>query len=142
MDKSLLPIKDILKEAWELDQRIDMKMQKLATMKERTTHITPSYSEPCSGDGTQDRMAESIVSYVDYSNELFIAIAEQTKAERRIRELIYSVPDPKLVVLLGRRYLLYETWENIACKMNYTWQHVHRLHAEALMEVKKVIEGK
>ena len=42
--------------------------------------------------------------------------------------------------LLILRYLNFQTWEMIACKMNYSYKQVCRLHGKALNLIKDVIE--
>lgn len=136
MNKELLGVRDYLKQAWEADQLVKVKMEKLEAMKEGAKKMTPSYAEAHGNSGVQDSMAESVSSYIDYQNALFEEVNRHIKLLDEIRTIIYGVPDPRYRVLLARRYLDYQSWEIIAYAMNYTWQHVHRLHAEALYEAK------
>lgn len=46
------------------------------------------------------------------------------KIERMVNE------DEKDVLMY--RYIRLMKWEDIAVKMNYSWQHIHRIHASAL----------
>ena len=51
-----------------------------------------------------------------------------------------KLDDATLRTLLILRYLNFQTWEMIACKMNYGYRHILRLHGNALIEIKNVIE--
>lgn len=62
-------------------------------------------------------------------------------AERKVEALIDTLDDEKQRAVLGYRYLEGMNWDEIACKMNYTERHMHRLHAEALCEIQMKLGG-
>lgn len=37
--------------------------------------------------------------------------------------------------VLEKRYLCFSAWEQIAVDMNYSIQHIHRMHSAALKEI-------
>lgn len=49
--------------------------------------------------------------------------------------LIKAVPNVEYQTLLEKRYLCFITWEQIAVDMNYSMQHVHRMHSAALKKI-------
>ncbi|WP_051171813.1 hypothetical protein [Sporomusa ovata] len=55
--------------------------------------------------------------------------------KREIITVIQSVKEPEYQLLLELRYLRYESWEDIAEKMNYSWRNIHYLHAKALKAI-------
>ena len=61
---------------------------------------------------------------------------------RRIRQLkavtdrIEALTEQREKDVLTYRYILDMGWEEISVKMKYSWQHVHRIHASALRNLK------
>lgn len=51
---------------------------------------------------------------------------------KEIHDQIHKMQDGTEKEVLERRYLMGETWEQIAVQMNYTYRHVTRLHGTAL----------
>ena len=66
---------------------------------------------------------------------------EVQEAERKVEALIESLEDVKLRTVLAYKYLDDLDWDEIACKMNYTERHTHRLHAAALCEIQMKLGG-
>ena len=52
-----------------------------------------------------------------------------------IENLISNLPEREKL-LMRLRYIDNLKWEEIALKMDYTWQHMHRIHAKALNKIK------
>ena len=59
-------------------------------------------------------------------------IAEEIQQRKRIKNIISSVNNDTLRLLLEYRYLNGCTLEKTAEKMNYTFRHICRLHFQAL----------
>lgn len=62
-------------------------------------------------------------------------IDEILKTKQRVEEVIQTVQDGTLQEALDRRYILRETWEQIAVHMNYTYQWTCSLYGKALKEL-------
>lgn len=62
---------------------------------------------------------------------------EARQACEHIEAIINSVEDPRQRSILQMRYIKQppETWESIAEKLNYTFEHCHKLHREALKNI-------
>lgn len=60
--------------------------------------------------------------------------------KKEILENVNKLDDATLRTILILRYLNFQTWEMIACKMNYSYKQVCRLHGKALNLIKDVIE--
>jgi len=52
----------------------------------------------------------------------------------RIEKLISGL-DQRAKRLMRLRYIQCLTWEEIAVEMGYTWQHMHRIHAQCLKDI-------
>ena len=54
----------------------------------------------------------------------------------KIVEVIKAVEDTEYQILLEKRYLCFQTWEQIAVDMGYNVRHLYRIHEEALEKVR------
>ena len=68
----------------------------------------------------------------DYEAEADRLLQEMNRARQRAESLIASVPEQSQREVLTRRYIIGQRWEDIAVSMNYSRQHVTRLHGYAL----------
>ena len=59
-------------------------------------------------------------------------IDRQVDDRKNMERAIQTVPDERLRLLLEYRYFDQLSWEELAEKMNYSYQHVFRLHKQAL----------
>ena len=71
----------------------------------------------------------------DYETELSNAVAEMVRCRKTAERLINSVEDRTQREVLTRRYIIGQRWEDIACVMNYSRQHITRLHGYALQNM-------
>ena len=81
-----------------------------------------------------------IVSNASNSEQIDKRIDRLYVIKTEILEFVNKVEDATLRTILILRYLNFETWEMIACKMNYSYKQVCRLHGKALNLIKDVIE--
>ena len=86
--------------------------------------------------GTHERKGNPVENaycrLADYDDEADRLFRELITARERAEELIASVPDSVQREVLTRRYIIGQRWEDIAVSMNYSRQHVTRLHGYAL----------
>ena len=71
----------------------------------------------------------------DYATDVDKLMREMIAARQRAEVLIASVPDAVQREVLTRRYIIGQTWEDIADSMSYSRQHVTRLHGYALQNM-------
>ena len=71
----------------------------------------------------------------DYETELNNAVAEMVRCRKTAEKLISSVEDRTQREVLTRRYIIGQRWEDIAYVMNYSRQHITRLHGYALQNM-------
>lgn len=68
----------------------------------------------------------------DYKAEADKLLKEMSSAREHTERLINTVANPVQREVLTRRYIIGQRWEDIAESMNYSRQHVTRLHGYAL----------
>ena len=54
------------------------------------------------------------------------------KEEEKIEKIIDSLEDSRQRTVMRYRYISGLEWEEVCVKAHYSWQHTHRLHADAL----------
>lgn len=60
---------------------------------------------------------------------------ELVYSKREIAWTINNVKDKEMRSILEKRYLCFDSWEKIAVDMNYSIQHIFRLHNKALKSI-------
>lgn len=76
----------------------------------------------------------------DLKQEIIRQRYERIHIYEEIRKQIEGLKDETEREVLTYRYLCGFTWEEIAERMHYTFQHVHRIHREALTKFRYEIE--
>lgn len=83
------------------------------------------------GSGGSDLSA-----YAAKLDELMIELKDQMdkriQLRREIVKKIEAMDSETEKAVLRYRYIHMLKWEEIAVKMSYTWQHIHRIHGKAL----------
>ena len=65
---------------------------------------------------------------IRYLAKLNIILSE----EKEIEKVIDSLKDARERTVMRYRYISGLKWEEVCVKAHYSWQHTHRLHADAL----------
>nr|DAF19251.1 MAG TPA: Protein of unknown function (DUF1492) [Caudoviricetes sp.] len=133
--------KEYLSQAYRLDQRIDSKIAQVASLNDLATKCTATLTgmprNPNRGGST---MADAVCKIVDLQEEINRDIDRLVDLKREIVAVIKAVENPEYQVMLEKRYLSFQTWEQIAVDMNYSIQHIYRLREKAYAAV-QVPEG-
>ena len=128
--------KEYLQQARFLDQRIDSKIAQVASLNELATKCTSTLTgmprNPNRGTST---MADAVAKIVDLQAEINRDIARLVDLKREMVAVIKAVVHIEHQTLLEKRYLCYQTWEQIAVDMCYNVRHLYRVHEEALEKV-------
>lgn len=110
----------------EIEGRLyDPKAQQLTGM--------PHAPSSTGGGSAQERMADRTMELRAYYTE---KIAELEAEQLRIENAINSL-DPMARMLLRCKYIDGMTWEAVCCAIGYSWRQTHRLHSEALQQLKE-----
>ena len=80
-------------------------------------------------------MADAVCKIIDLQEEINKDIDRLVDLKREIMGVIKAVPNVEYQTILEKRYLCFISWEQIAVDMNYSMQHIHRMHSSALKEI-------
>ena len=136
MNRQQIEAKNFLMKAYRVDERIDNKMEQIASLHDLATKATATISDvPGSGNRDTNRMEEAIVRIIDLESELKDDIVQLVELKKQILHSIKRVENPEYQTLLELRYLSYMSWEQIAVELNYGIDNIFKLHRKALDEV-------
>lgn len=131
-----MTVKEYLGQAYRLDQRINSKLEQVASLNELATKCTSTLTgmprNPNRGTST---MADAVGKIVDLQAEINRDIDRLVDLKREMVRLIKAVDNTEYQTLLELRYLCFKTWEQIAVDMGYNVRHVYRLHDEAMEKI-------
>ena len=130
-----MTVKEYLSQAYRIDQRINSKLEQVASLRALATKATSTLSDtPPSGSRNVQSMENVIVKIIDLENEINEDIDTLVDLKREITRRVKSIPNAEYQLLLEKRYLCFMPWEKIAVDMGYSIQHIYRLHDWALRE--------
>jgi DNA-directed RNA polymerase specialized sigma subunit len=128
--------KEYLGQAYRLDQRINSKLEQVASLNELATKCTWALTGmPRNPNRRTSTMAEAVAKIIDLQTEINYDIDRLIDLKREMVKLIKSVDNTECQTLLELRYLCFKTWEQIAVDMGYTIDNVYRIHRKALSVV-------
>jgi len=128
--------KEYLSQAYRLDQQINSKIESLESLNALATKATAVLTGmPHSPNRGTSSFADTICKIIDLQEEINTDIDRYVDIKRNITECISRVSNTDYRLLLEKRYLQGEKWEEIAVDLGYDLRWVHRLHKKALLEV-------
>lgn len=126
-------IKEYLGQAYRLDQRINSKLEQVASLNELATKCTSTLTgmprNPNRGTST---MADAVGKIIDLQAEINRDIDALVDLKRDIVTLLKRVDNAEYQTILEKRYLCFMTWEQIAVDLSYSIHHLYKLHNSAL----------
>ena len=126
-----------LKRYINLDREIDRKLEEVARLRSKLTRVTEVFTaEPKGGGSIYGKTEEILAKIVDLEKEIDADVDRLIEVRDSIKSIIEAVEDDRERLLLQYRYLDGRTFEWIAAKMNYSWRQIHRLHSQALTNLK------
>lgn len=128
--------KEYLSQAYRLDQRINSKIEQVASLNELATKCTSTLTGmPRNPNRASSTMADAVEKIIDLQNEINHDIDRLVDLKREIVTVIKAIENPEYQTLLEKRYLCFLTWEKIAVDMGYDLRWLYRVHKRALDEI-------
>ncbi len=125
--------KQFLRQARYLDERINTKISQVSSLHDLATKATATLSDmPGSPTRNTQRMEDIIIKILMLENEINSDIDHLVDLKESILSVIKAVDDEECRLLLEKRYLNFESWEDIAAEMCTSTKNIFRLHAQAL----------
>ncbi len=128
--------KQFLKQARYLDERINTKIAQVSSLHDLATKATATLSDmPGSPTRNTHRMEDIIIKILMLENEINSDIDHLVDLKESILAVINAVDDEACRLLLEKRYLNLESWEDIAAEMCTGVDNIYRLHNKALKKI-------
>lgn len=126
-------LKEKLKGAMYAQRTLEGELDKLQELRSLAQKVTPAYSQaPGGGSGNAQKLEISIAKIVEQEKIIAECCNELCAQLAEVRGLVALLPMGPMRLVMQRRYLNYQKWEQIAAALHYSWQNVHRLHSKAL----------
>lgn len=131
--------KQYLRQAYRLNELINTDLAELEQLKALSKSVSsPNLSGmPSSGTkNTEPAFVRAIEKIIDLEKVIDAEIDRFVDLKREIRNVINQVPDNNQKLVLKLRYIQFLKWESVAIEMDLSLKQVHRIHNEALKNVK------
>ena len=134
-----MTVKEYLSQAKFLDQRINSKIQQVAAVNDLATKATSTLTGmPRNPNHATSTMEEAITKIIDLQAEINRDIDTLVDLKRDLSATIKAVGNTEYQTVLEKRYLCFQSWEQIAVEMGYDLRWLYRIHGKALDEVRAV----
>ncbi len=129
-------VKQYLKQARYLDERINTKLEQVSSLHDLATKATSTLSDmPGGPTRNTHRMEDIIIKILMLENEINSDIDRLVDLKDEILSVINEVDDFESRLILEKRYINLESWEKIADELNTSTPNIYRLHDKALRKV-------
>lgn len=113
--------------------RSDEEINQLHSLSEK---VTTTLSRMPKSKAESDRIQSAVEKITELEEQLITDFERCGETRNKIFEAINSVENDKYRELLIMRYIDGKTFEHIAFALDYSWRHVHRVHSNALLQIK------
>lgn len=132
--------KEYLSQARYLDERINAKIKQVEALNTLATSATSVLTGmPHSPNKATSKMANIVDKIVDLQAEINRDIDELVDLKKAIGELIKAVDCAEQQTLLEKRYLCFQSWEQIAVDMFYSMHYLYKVHNAALEKCEAIM---
>ena len=125
-------LKAKLKSAWYKDELIKAEIERLEEIRSDGMRITPIYNKAPSGGGSSSVLEKVVIRRIEQEEKILKLCGELDSQLSEVKALINLLPDSPIKIVMWRRYVNRQKWEQIAEVMSYSWANVHKLHAKGL----------
>lgn len=124
--------KEYLLQYKDAQREVDRLINERARWIARATKVTPTYTGMPHGGSGEDRMQDAVERLSEVEDELNGKIDRLVDLRREVDTAISTIGDTRLETVLRYRYIDDMTFEQIAVSMDYSYDHIIRLHGWAL----------
>ena len=134
MTQEQLKIITYLNQAFYLDKNITALIAVHESNISLTQRCTASYENSGAGRAVNNNNSQenAIHKLIDLSDKINKEIDKLVDARNKIAELINTIDNAEYKAILTRRYLLYQSMQEIADIMNYSGKTIQRKHKYAI----------
>lgn len=128
-----MTVKQYLSQLKKIDAQIEQLIEEKGRLESQLMNTTVAPKEiQVMSSLPADPMADRVARIVDIEHELDIRTDHLIDLRNMIIRQIHKLDDPLMIQILYKRYVEYKRWDIIEAEMNYSFQHLQRLHKKAL----------
>ena len=132
--------KEFLSRAWLIEKQIQSKQEQIEVLKSLACRVTAGAgAEPVVHTRNVTSMQDTIVRILEAEEELNRRIDELVSMKLEVMQVIDQVKDVTLRLILEKRYLSFQSWEQISVDLGYTVRWTLTRHEEALRKVQELL---
>ena len=134
--------KEYLSQAYLLEQQVQSKLAQIESLRSLASCITPRPTNQPPVDHTRNvhSMEDTVLKIMELNRELDAQIDELVDKKIEISHTISLVRNVLYRLVLEKRYLNFETWEEIAVDLHYCVRTVQRILNRALEVVQGILD--
>lgn len=132
-------LKQKLKSAWYKHQLKKAEIERLEELRADGMRITPVYNAAPGGNNVSSVLENVVIRRIQQEEKILAVCNDLEKDIEGVAALIDVLPDGPMKMVMRRRYINFQRWEQIAESMSYSRANVHKLHARALNYILRVI---
>lgn len=118
-------VKNYLSQAYYIDRRIDVLQNELSMLESKLFRCTPSYSNTGSNSSPQPTFEYTIDRVIQYRDRLNTELNNLIDVKKSIKQFIEcNLSDNTQKIVLLKRYINYQRYEDIAIDINYSTRQV------------------
>lgn len=115
-----------------LRKNIEKLEDRLLELESEATRVTTRITkDPHCGSGNSDKIGGIVAEIINVQENINDKLKRMYGVMAEIERATVDLPERE-AYLIRARYIDCKSWEQIAVDMNYCWQHVHRIHSQAL----------
>ena len=128
--------KQYLMQAFRMKRKIEYLQEDILRLEAAATDCSPNLTGmPHTPSPSHSRMADIVCKIIDRKDELKKKVDELAQLSAEIQLTISQLDNADYRVILYKRYIESEAWQDIAMTMGYSERQIYRFHAAALNEL-------
>jgi len=132
--------KEFLSRAWYLEQQVQSKLEQIERMRSLASRVTASFDKAAGHSRNVSSMQDMIVKIMETEEELNREIDELVTVRKEIAGVINRIRAVTLRLILEKRYLSFQSMEQIGTDLYYSERWIKIKHREALDAVQQIMD--
>lgn len=135
--------KEYLRSIKKADAIINEKLKELDQLRGMRYKVTQALKPVMvSGGGSHGGFTEASDRLIDLEHEINKDIDRFVDLKREAGAMLRKLDNPQHYKVLHQHYVMFETFEQIAVDMGYSYRNVCYLHGRALQAFQRVLDGR
>ena len=131
---------EYLSRAYRMEQQVESKRQQIEALRSMAESLTSCIgTEPVAHTRNVTSMQDTVNKIIEEEQELNAQIDRLVEIKKEIADTIARVTNVTYRLILEKRHLCFQMWEQIAYDLNYSIRSVQTKYGEALKVVEKLL---